>query len=378
MDMRRKFTETTRPIDFLTGPADLIASLPGILGFYPTESVVIVGLEENPRAPGAYLVGPVMRADLVHASSATSAVTKLGAKNCTAFYGFVITRIPNSDLARDAMQELEDLRINGRAVIDACWHLSEVATGTPYTILFESLGHEHTLIDGWSNGVVASIVSSPTMKPFLKEGALPAADREEALSYFEPHTLDSETRRDVDQLSKLANRHAGILWERIEGRRAGARGAIDDACAILTRGEAHPVIAPDEEFYLGDVFEQESEVVLIAALLSTPGLRDCLIAPCLKNPETAAGVLLSIGRTFSGTIRANALTIWAMIAFARGLNSWAIAALTTVQDEEPTHSMSAIMLQILSVSNAQDMIDVIVQTCEEFFNSVVEQHPAPK
>lgn len=365
-------THTASPFnssfDTLIGPSDLIAALPGILGFYPTESVIIVGFEEDPLEPGCLMVGPVMRADLTHAAHAAAALERAGSHGCEMFLAFIISRIPNSMLARQAIEDIEALELGGAPAIAACWHLSEIATGTPYTQLFgpdvEALPQGTVLIDGWSHGTVSSVVASPTMKPFLAHGSLPALNREEAFAYFEREEHDPVTRDDVAAWTKLAFRRAEALWRKVEKREAGPKQVVGDACALLRGPRPLPLIDMEAAPSLNDLLPEEDDIVLLATMLARPSLRDCVVATCLENAESAAGLLLAFARAFDGAIRANALTLWAMVAFQRGLSSWAIAALTTVQDEMPTHSMSAIVLQVLDHPQAREHLAEIIAACD--------------
>ena len=112
------------------------------------------------------------------------------------------------------------------------------------------------------------------------------------------------------------------------------------------------------------MFTDEPELRALLVSLNRAPLRDCLIGQAIDHPETAATALITVARNFRGVIRANALSLWALVAISRGLSSWASTALTCAQEEMPQHSMSAICLQVMATGQQQQLVTTILDGCE--------------
>ena len=350
----------------LSGPSDLVASLPGVLGFYPQESLIILGLTEA-EAPNCVTLGPVMRADLTHAAQLCDALHRMPVDDCVAFYAVIVSRIPDSELVKAAVASLYDATHDcGCPMISACWHVSEIASGTPYNIVFgpgpspltgEPLGAH------WVSGTVSSVIASPAMKNLLDNGALPQLSREDTYRYFDPLPSGDEAEEDNrDALAKLATRRGSELLERLSRGDRAAHTAAAEACLVLHSPPPRPLISPWEELSAAELEKllgEEDDRLTLATMLSRSALRDRLIGEALETPLTAAHAVLCAAKLFPGTIRANALSVWAIIALDRGLTSWAVAALCTAQDELPGHSLSELVLCLVRAGQQDKLLQAV-------------------
>lgn len=343
----------------LTGPGDLIAALPGILGFYPQESVVLVGLDHH-SDPRCATLGPVMRADLTHAVELCDALTGLPDVADLAVYAVIVSRIPDSELVRDATEALFDAENSrGFMLVDACWHVSEIATGTPYDIVFgpaPCAPGEEPLADHWVRGTVASVMSSPAMKALLDNGVLPELSREDTFRYFDPlppeDDADAENR---EALARVAFSRGVELQDRIMRGDRGALAAAAEACLVVHGAPERPLLAPWDEACGHDLLGEEEDRLAVATMLARSRLRDRLISDALTSPLPAAHMMIAVAKTFGGVIRANALCVWAIIAVDRGLVSWAVAALTAAQIEVPGHSFSEVLIGVIHVGKHDEL-----------------------
>lgn len=347
----------------LTGPADLIASLPGVLGFYPHESVIVLGLMESDK-PGCTTLGPVMRVDITHAQQLCANLHVMPVEGCVALLAVLITRIPESPLADAATSALFHLTDeSGAGLIDACWHVSEIATGTPYTLLF---GNAEDPIGGgaipadWCDGTVASVMASPAMKNLLDNGVLPELNREDSYRYFQLRApRDAAEAEERAALEKLATRRGRELAEKIRRGDAKARAGAAEACRTLITFPSCPLLSEWEDSSLEPGSGEEDDLLGLATLLSRSYLRDRLIVDALAAPYSASTAMIRVAQTFTGVIRANALCVWAILAVDKGLQSWAIAALTTAQEEVPGHSMSALLIDLVRVGQHDSLIRAV-------------------
>lgn len=357
----------------IDSPSSIIASIPGTLGYYPQESVVLIGLIADQDDPSAVYLGPLMRIDLPRTSEVSARMPPLAGANCEIFLAVMVTRTPESTCALHAAEVLEGLQTaRGEPLIDVCWHVSEIAFGTPYTMVFgpdPAVLREDIPDVDWDRGVVGSVMNSPTMKAMRDNGTLPALAREDTFSYFD---RDSDCDDDIaTQLSLRALLRADQARREVDTGDHGVAQLIRSAVRALRNAPVHPLVGADKRLALHDVCADKEERDALAAVLTRSMLRDCIIGQAVLSPEKSATALLAVARSFNGIIRANALTIWALIAIDRGLSSWASAALAAAQEEMPEHSMSAICMDILAVGAQRRIVETILQGCDEACRRIV-------
>lgn len=383
--MTESHTNANRPTNSTThGPGELIACIPGALGFYPQESLVLVGMEADGPDSTTYTLGPIVRADLGNEEQLYHAMRALELADQDVHLAIIITRIPNSRLALEAAYFLEHTGKDSSPGIAACWHVSEVASGTPYTLLFDASGATVTqatsgTLDPHSpvasapaeyfSGTVPSVVGAPTMRGLIEHGMLPELHREELALHFESDVRE-ETRR-CEQLYDAAYALGRRLTRHRFTHPELLLESIERGCTLLNpnRSESAPRRADfpagtgAKHILLDDCFADDEEIQLLAALLSRSHLRDSLIVDIVESPETSANLLLLIARNFTGLIRANALSLWALAAVECNLEPWAFAALRAAQDELPTHSLSAIQRQLMAIGQWEGMLDTAIEGC---------------
>lgn len=367
------FDPWTDDVGSVNDPSTIIATIPGTLGYYPQESLIVIGLVPDADCPGELVLGPMMRADLVHARQLADFLTTAPVEQCVAFLGVMVTRMPYSESASCAAHTLEDMtRPCGEHLVDVLWHVSEIAQGTPYEMVF---GPDPEEMDRrwpdlkWARGTVASVVGSPAMRAWRDNGILPALDRSDTFEYFQPDDYSDGVSVGGKQVSVAAmTRDAGRYADKLRGlvdygsNEPGA--VVRTAMQALVHAPAEPLIGLDERHGVDRVFADAEELRALVTVLSRAMLRDCVIGTAVRHPEESATALLAVARAFDGVVRANALSLWGIVAISRGLSSWASAALAIAQEEFPQHSMSAICLEILAAGQQQHLVTTILDGCE--------------
>lgn len=360
------------PDTTLSGPADFIASLPGVLGYYPQESAVIMSLwlDEDSGEP---VLGPVLRTDLCHAGKLQDAMDEVDTHNAIGHLAVVVTRIPNSALALDAVEALYALRDDeGLALIDVCWHASEIAPGTPYSLVFGPPPGELVTAgfgDDWVGGTVASVVHQPTMGALLAQGALPELRRDDTQAFFDASSL--EDRETAASCAARCYRMGDEVIERLDADTGAARSLALEACVDLASAPPHPLVGGAEHLRFDDVFASAEQIERVATMLTRSQLRDSLFNTALDHPKEAGAVLLTIARNFEGVIRANALSVWAVIAVELKLTNWASVALMCAQEEVPGHSLSYILEQLLRGGEREGLLLSARSGCDATWKDVL-------
>lgn len=144
-------------------PGTLIAALPAMMGFTPSQSIIVVGLYRNPAyspgrndipascRPSAYRVGPVVRTDLDFGAVGEAIDTLDEVLNqCDDPSAIVVCVHTHKDTAEDYLDGTKDmLEMKGIDVLDAIY-LAEIASGEKWVDVASG-----------DSGVVGNIVDNP-------------------------------------------------------------------------------------------------------------------------------------------------------------------------------------------------------------------------
>ena len=376
MDSQPQPNETNQPASSnlpepgqtaLRSPSHLIATIPGALGYFPDESVVLINLYSHPAAAQALDIGTYLDADVGNTESIQRALQLIPAGRHVATFAVIVTRVPDSQMVAVAVDGLRRAADEFGEIVEACWIVSEVADGTPYHLVFGPDICSARDLWGWNAtyqcGTVSSIVTAEPMRPLIDQGVLPELHREELFAHFDPVSIPDA--RKCETLAPGAYRRGAELVDLVDVAPAMAREWLERACDIFLGGPNTSVIDNSGSLIIADVFTCSEDVELLASVLSRNALRDCLIVDALNHPRAAASVLLTIARNFSGQIRANALCLWAMVAVSLGLTGWASAALASAQKEVPGHSLSGLLASVLGIGQGHVLLELCRQGCAD-------------
>lgn len=330
----------------LHDPGHLLANLPAIFGFYPQESLVLAAFDNV--GGHRYCLGPVLRLDLDDEEAFHSlhelADGALSDSHTDLVFAFVITRRRRGADIDDAVDRLLELEDYGVMSIDACWTVPEVLTGERYRLLFGPPPIGADTASAWSAGRVADVVGAQSMQPWIAHGALPELSRSDAAARFAPirpgdRADDPVDAAELGQWEAFAYRIAFSACEDEGPEQARWLAAVaTDLHLLLEEIEA---TGADAEELIDD-----AETLVVAAIaMAHAELRDIVAASVLGNADAAAELLLAVARRFSGTIRANALSLHALAMIRRRLPMVATPALVAAQAEAPGHTLSGLLLE---------------------------------
>ncbi len=352
----------------LQSPGQLLANLPGILGFYPHDSVVFVAFHQGATAQ-RFTLGPVLRIDLDDLPLLADVGAALAETNCDLVFAFVISQ-RGEDEVETVVTRLFEGAVSGTVDVQACWATRGILTGESYRLAFGPASTEEQddarEAGDWGSGVVAPVAQAQAMTPLLEQGELPELTRQEAFDHFVRFNPQLPAD-DADQLAGFAHRYAADLVDVIRGERPPSiigsapghprevlQAVIDDLALLLDEvAEARSEGGRPAEELLGD----EESLLTVAVLLSDSLLRDAILADVLERPGAAAAVFLAVSRTFGGMIRANALAYYALAAVRMKLSMRAVPALTAALQEVPGHALSALVLQSCRAGAFEEVLD---------------------
>lgn len=376
MDRQPQPNETNRPArppsphpgaEALRAPSRLIASIPGALGYFPNEAVILVNVYSPPGSGGALDIGAYIDADVGNTASIQRALQTTSIGTHVATFAVIVTRVPDSHMVAVAAEGLRRAADEFGEIVEACWVVSEVADGTPYQLLFGPDQDTAAELWGWSEsyacGTVSSVVAAEPMRPLINHGVLPELHKAELYAHFAAVSDDDVAA--CEGFAQRAYQRGTELFDLTQVAPLLARGDIERACDVFVGAPNANFIDSDGNLIIADVFNSIEDVELVAAMLSRNTLRDCLIVDALDHPRSAGAILLTIARNFSGTVRANALCLWAMVAVSLGLNGWASAALLTAEEEVPGHSLSLLLANVMGIGQGHALLEMCRRGCEE-------------
>lgn len=243
----------------LTSHGEILANIPGILGFYPQNSLVIAFFERNDDTPGLHL-GPLARLDLDDAvetliDNQNQFSAWSGRVNADAVIAYVINADPSAadDLAEFLLSEDSPL-----PTVLAIIQVPEITSGTGWWTVYQQLS-----LSAPRTGVVSEVAGSLTLQQMILDtGQLPALSRgelEERLNST-AHGIDDAVYRDIVADVEAYENEIHFL-----------RDDLQQEYAQATEGIADPA----------------NTQAIRAALrcFTTPMLRDPLLGALLDEPQ---------------------------------------------------------------------------------------------
>ncbi|WP_295806151.1 DUF4192 domain-containing protein [uncultured Corynebacterium sp.] len=180
----------------LTSHGEILANIPGILGFYPQDSLVIAFFERNDDTPGLHL-SPLARLDLDDAvqtliDNQQQFAALSDRDNADAIIAYVVNSDPSAadDLAEFLLSEDSPL-----PTVLAIIQVPELTSGTGWWTVYQQLS-----LSAPRTGVVSEVTGSLTLQQMILDtGQLPALSREELEERLNStdHGIDEEEYQDM-------------------------------------------------------------------------------------------------------------------------------------------------------------------------------------
>ncbi len=321
-------TPTSPPIAslHLSRPAEFLAGIPGLLGFPPVDSLVLITLTMDPDLT----IGTAMRADLPPSWDESDLIDQL----CCAVTNndpFAVVAavvggdrdgeddLPNRQLVETLAGVLQD---EGVPVAHALWAPS-VEQGAPW------LCYAHDTC----RGEIPDPRSSPLAALAVALGRRTYADRADLVAQLAPDPPDVLARRE-----HLLTTHTPPEDNESLGRELAF---LHDT--IISTGDhaPHPSDLDDER------------IARLGAALSHGRVRDECLALALTNHADAAEHLwLALTRALPPPERAEPACLLGVAAYLRGDGALANVALDVALKANPAHNLSAMLQQAVDVGTA--------------------------
>ncbi|MCS4535236.1 DUF4192 domain-containing protein [Corynebacterium sp. HS2168-gen11] len=320
-------------------PADLMANIPGILGYFPRESVVFASFVQ--KADDYFSLGPILRIDFDKLRYLPDAGAALAAVQSAVTVAVIVTDNTDRDVIQEVLHAIETASITGECPVAACWQVSEIYTQAPYELKFY---HPYTakVLSGvfrklaaspaWKQGEVGAISQAKSTQELLADGYLPELSKDDALDYFKaPHDVSASV---IDAQTIKAKQYGNVLLK-----------AITD----------EPAIVHDNMLRLQAIMQEASQLhwepneedrLYLAALLSNKRLRDIYMHELVGNMAAAKAIGLMVSRNFAGDVRSNGLCVYALTALVHKPTPRALFALEAALFDTPDHRLAQLVMQV--------------------------------
>ncbi|TSD96046.1 DUF4192 domain-containing protein [Skermania sp. ID1734] len=347
----------------ITDPADLIAAVPALLGFVPTNSVVLICI----GGPSGGGVGTVMRHDLVlpnwyepdraETDPAMSAALERFAAVCDA---------ENASKALVVIvDDCTDVHIAVPVSGAADWHDREEIEGIVRRWMHEDIVDELAyLLDACGTKLIGAHVVSQieagaqwwSLGTDPRRGVLPDPNASfvAAAHVFEGHQIRRSRADIAAQLDPVDSRETALVADHLDKVLDSTVLAMELA---VQRADPLSYARRQLELVLRQIANLESgarllapEIAELGAALTNTSVRDALLALSVGDAaEAAERMFLLLTRSLPGTARAAAATLLAMCAYIRGDGPLAGVSLEAALTADPEYRLARMLDQALQL-----------------------------
>lgn len=319
----------------LTQPGEVFANIPGVLGFYPEDSIVLITFDPS-TSSDHWVHGVTARVDIDAVHELFGATDFIGED--TPVFALIVSDDPvkiSHGIAGVAALDGED----ALGMLLGCWWTRRVFTGEPFQRV-TGLGHyADAAADECDEG--GSISPVRTARATIDSPHPPAATRDAAFAQFEHDTtvLGAETAAD---LTRQAQRRASELDD--SASHAGFSVEFSDFLADLNP-------ARDTTDTL-----MRDQVAMLMGLTAVGDLRvrDFTMADLLDAPLAGMGLMQAVARTTTDSeVRCHALCMYALAAWKSGADVQGDRALEVSFGEAHRHTLTNMLRSLRQRANGR-------------------------
>ncbi|MBG9303923.1 DUF4192 domain-containing protein [Corynebacterium diphtheriae bv. mitis] len=326
----------------LTSHGEILANIPGILGFYPQNSLVIAFFERNDDTPGLHL-GPLARLDLDDAVETLvnnqQQFTALSDRdNADAIIAYAVSSDPSAadDLAEFLLSEDSPL-----PTVLAIVQVPEITSGTGWWTVYQQLS-----LSAPRSGVVSEVARSAALQQMILDtGQLPALTREELEERLNStaHGIDEAEYQDI--LSDVESYEKEIHF---------LRDDLQHEYEKATEGITDP--------------NNTRAIRSALRCFTTPMLRDPLLAALLDEPEKGLAFAELLMRTVPRDwtrMRSQVTATVAVLAQATGQTGFAGVAANKATELSETENFPSLVARSLNLGLGSKLITSVREGAEK-------------
>ncbi|MDU0477867.1 DUF4192 domain-containing protein [Staphylococcus chromogenes] len=351
----------------IINPSNLLANIPGILGFHPQESMVFFLFEQDlPPSdfvdyPPFFVLGPVLRCDVKNSQQRKTVLRTIkDLQPELVFAAIISSELGEKQAAKEAARTARQAERYG-VPIECTWYVSELFTGSPYSVVHgetgANLGPLTSGIEEWAAGKVGNILGSLSMQEMLDNGDLPAATRDESLAFLSadnPFMMPS----DVASLTNLAINFGHSAVQAITEGDAEERDYV--FTALMSQWQELCTTVMDQDLYPGDLMANEDLLSVAAVYFANIRIRDCILDSAF-GPEARAmfRISVAIARSTTGIVRSNALCGVALSAPHIGASYRSGQAIQLAEEHDCRHGLTVLLREAQLAGG----VELMTQAC---------------
>lgn len=317
----------------LTSHGEILSNIPGILGFYPQDSLVIAFFERNSDTHGLHL-GPLARLDLDDAiETLINNRNQFSAWTDRLNTDAVIAYVVNSDpAAADDLAEFLLGEDSPLPTVLAIIQVPEITSGTGWWTVYQQLS-----LSAPRSGTVSEVAGSLTLQQMILDtGQLPALSRDELELRLDSaeHGIDEAVYQDIIADVETYEKEIHFLRDDLQCEYEKA-----------TKGVSDPT---------------DTQAIRAALrCFTTPMLRDPLLGALLDEPQAGLAFAESLMRTVPRDwlkMRSQVTATVAVLAQATGQTGLAGVAAHKATELSETENFPSLVARTLNLGLGSKLI----------------------
>ncbi|PSA74558.1 DUF4192 domain-containing protein [Corynebacterium diphtheriae] len=325
-------------------PSEMFASIPGIFGFYPEESIVVLTLMHTEES--CYQLGPVMRLDLKDLRYLSDIGDTLSTIEPDLVFGLIISQ-QKPEAIEDLKGLIEFVADCEIVPFDACWYTSAIESGGKYDAIWlnEAMTEAALEYQSWRKGRIPLIANTGITGEMIHAGHLPELSRKD----IEKHYAQAEESEQWDEYL-IAERYAELFDDPSTSFRS-AQECIDAFSQAVELMRTEKLITDG--------------ALTVAAFLKSKMSRDIVIEYCVLNANTVKEALCYVSRHTKGFVRANALALYALCIVDSPWGNHITCVLQAAHNTLPFHHLTALVAEAYYRGLSGSIVDLVINGSQE-------------
>lgn len=348
-------------------PAQIFANIPGLLGFYPEESIIFLNFALAKNGSKVRLALDFSsRTDLNDWNATKQACTVIADHKPDVVWALIVSGDSDPYIIDEALEELVDLAESAHLPLAAVWVTPEIASGSPFVLgvrAEEDSGITTIPCDPeWVEGEISDVATAVSTMQLVEDGQLPELSRADVLSRFaqgNPHVEVSASQ--LRRLAEDARELAATI--RLGG---GVDRVRDEFQTLLTASAT----ATKETA----VMKNEDLLFRGITIMSNKLTRDLTIDLVLEQAGASRRLLLAIAKTATGFPRHNALCLYVLACIATGTIAHNFAAMEVTLQENQHHVLAQCIVQ----AHMHGIHKELMKACLEGTKEIIREYGSPR
>ena len=357
----------------LSSPAMMIANVPGLLGFYPHESLVVLAFDQSETSTTSFNLTYVSRLDIEDTDGLDSTFAVVHANSPDLVWVVFVSdgrHLPGFDAC---VARIDTTAHDHGVAIDAGWALDQITTGAEYELVISGTTEPKkgsAMSEQWVKGRVGDVSGAYAVDAIVRAGESLHASREEVFNTFAyGNPLNHQSEIKHKRIAREAKDKATAIRHG-----AGYFEAAEEFQAIITAA----TIDADKKKTVGveAIMASKTALTQAAVFFGAKTTRDLVMAFVPTYPEAVRDISLAVARSFHGFIRENALCVYALAMVQLDAIQMAVPAVRVAIAENPRHELADILSQGFFAGIYRQLLASCVESSHQMQAHCVRTHPS--